>query len=144
MSEDSANSFGVPVARLVRARGECASTLLRVGLLRDGEGPDDPSQSVSATSEVEQFRQPVKDIIFWLELRGREVDAAEVDDAMAELYGVAHAFDAGELRADFSRYEDEPATPLDQLTEAVNSAAGRLEDLLDSIPDDVWQGFDDA
>ncbi len=133
-----------PLTRLVIGLEDCANTLQRFGLMREGEGPDDPSQPVSATSEVEQFRQSAKDIMVWLELRGREVDAGEVDDAMSELYGVAHAYDTGELRDEFSRYEDEPFTPLDQLTEAVNNAAGRLADLVDSIPSVVWQGFDDA
>ncbi|MBD3291350.1 MAG: hypothetical protein GF393_00390 [Armatimonadia bacterium] len=144
MAKDSDDSRYDPLTRLVIGLKGCADTLQRFGLTRAGEGPDDPSQPISATSELEQFRQPAKDIIVWLELRGREVDAGEVDDAMSELYGVAHAYDAGELRDELSRHEDAPLTPLDQLIEAVNSAAGRLEDLVDSIPNVVWQGFTDA
>jgi hypothetical protein len=133
-----------PLDHLVSGLAECANTLQRSGLVRRGEGPDDPSQPVRACDEIEQLRQPAKDIVVWLELRGRDADAAEVDDALAELCGVAQQYDEGQLQPQFFADADEPETPLDQLTSAASTAAARLEDLSQEIPDDVWQGFGDA
>ena len=133
-----------PLARLVSQLHDWVATLHRIGLVRGGEGPDDPDQPVLATSEVEQFRQPVKDIIVWLELRGRAIEAAAVDDALAALREVARAYDAGELQPGSAACADEPLMPLDQLIETAQDTVGRLEDLLDELPGTIWQGFDDA
>lgn len=71
-----------PLAQLARELAAWAH-LLRSGGLRRGDGPDDPGQDVRASDELERFREPAKAIIIWLELCGRDADAAEVDDAMA-------------------------------------------------------------
>lgn len=133
-----------PLARLVTRLHDWVATLRRFGLVRRGVGPDDPDQPVAAIAEFEQFRQPAKDIIVWLELRGRNIEAAEVDDALAALREVARAYDAGEPQPEFLARADEPLTPLDQLIEAAQDTVGRLEDLLDELPAAIWQGFDDA
>lgn len=143
-TQSNENAPQTPLARLVSQSHDWVATLQRLGLVRRGESPDDPSQPVSATSEVEQFRQPAKDIIVWLELRRREIEAAEVDDALAALREVARAYDAGELQPEFPARADEPLTPLDQLIEAAQDTVGRMEDLLDEIPAAIWKGFDDA
>jgi hypothetical protein len=143
-AQQNENAPQTSLARLVSRLHDWVATLHRVGLVRRGEGPDDPSQPVSATSEVKQFRQPTKDIIVWLELRGCEIEAAVVDDAMAALRDVARAYDAGELQPESAARAAEPLTPLDQLIEAAQATVGRLEDLLDELPAAIWQGFDDA
>lgn len=141
---ESQRKNNTPLARLVSQLHDWVATLHRVGLVRRGEGPDDPDQPVLATSEVEQFRQPAKDIIVWLELRGRYIEAAAVDDAIAALREAARAYDAGELQSGSAARADEPLSPLDQLIEAAETTVGRLEDLLDELPAAIWQGFDDA
>ena len=141
---ESQRKNNTPLARLVSQLHDWVATLHRIGLVRGGEGPDDPDQPVSAISELEPLRQPAKDIILWLELRGREIEAAAVDDAMAGLRDVARAYDTGELQPGSAARADEPLTPLDQLIEAAQATLGRLEDLLDEIPAAIWQGFDDA
>lgn len=133
-----------PLARLVTRLHDWVAALHRVGPVRRGEGPDDPDQPAAAVAEVEQFRQPAKDIIVWLELRGCSIEAAAVDDALAALREAARAYDAGELRPESAALADEPLTPLDQLIESAHATVGRLEDLLDELPAAIWQGFDDA
>lgn len=133
-----------PLARLVSRLHDSVATLHRIGLVRRGEGTDDPDQLAAAIAEFEQFRQPAKDIVVWLELRRREIEAAEVDDAMAALREAARAYDAGELQPEAAARADEPLTPIDQLIEAAQATVGRLEDLLDELPAAIWQGFDDA
>ncbi|HRX83505.1 MAG TPA: hypothetical protein P5572_00640 [Phycisphaerae bacterium] len=114
------------------------------GLLLRREGFDDPAQAVRAVDELGQFREPAKAIIVWLELHGRDTDAAEADDAMAGLRETARQYDAGELQSLFSERSDEYFDPLDQLIEAASRAAGRLEDLDGTIPHTLWRGFGDA
>lgn len=133
-----------PLAQLVRDLGDWIDVLYQAGLRRRGEGPDDPDQDVRASEELEQFREPAKDIIVWLELHGRDADAAEVDDALAALRETARRFDTGGLEPVYDERADEYASPLDLLIEAASEAAGRLEDLDDQLPETVWQGFGDA
>lgn len=133
-----------PLTQLVSDLGRWISGLNRDGLRRRGEGSDDPDQTATVCAELEPFREAAKAIIVWLELRGRDADAAEVDDAMAGLRETARHYDAGELQPLFTERSDEPLSPLDQLIEAATRAAGRLEDLDGTIPTGVWQGFGDA
>lgn len=133
-----------PLAQLVRDLAGWVSILRRVGLRRRGEGPDDPDRDVHAPDELEPFRAPAKAIIVWLELRGHDADAAEVDDAMAVLRDFARRFDAGELKPVLDQRTGEHLSPLDLLVEAAEKAVGRLEDLDGEIPPAVWQGFGDA
>jgi len=133
-----------PLTKLVSDLGHWLGRLNREGLRRRGEGSDDPDQVVTASVELEEFREPAKAIIIWLELRGRDTDAAEVDDAMADLRETARHYDAGELQPVFIERSDEPVSPLDQFIEAASRAAGRLEDLDGTIPASVWRGYDDA
>jgi hypothetical protein len=133
-----------PLTKLVSDLSRWISVLTRDGLRRRGEGSDDPDQSVTTCAELERFREPAKAIIVWLEVRGRDADAAEVDDAMAGLRETARYYDAGELQPLFCDRSDEPLSPLDQLIEVATRAAGRLEDLDGTIPAGVWQGFGDA
>lgn len=133
-----------PLTRLVLQLSDWLELRRRVGLRRRGEGADDPDQDVHASDELEQFREPAKAIIVWLELRGRDVDAAEVDDAMASLRETARQYDAGELRPVLDERADEHLTPLDLLIQAASEATARLEDLDAEIPFDVWPGFGDA
>lgn len=133
-----------PLARLARNLSAWTDVLRSNGLRRRGEGPDDPDQAVRASDEVEQFRAPAKAIIVWLELCGRDADAAEVDDAMAALRDTARSFDTGELKPVLDERADEHLSPLDLLIQAASETAGRLEDLDAAIPDTVWQDFGDA
>ncbi len=138
------NRMDMPLDHLVSCLRDWLDVLQQTGLWCRGEGPDDPDQIVPASEEVEQFREPAKAIIVWLEMRGRKGDAYEVDDAMAALQGAARQYDAGELHPMPIDNSDEYATPLDQLIDTASESIGRLEDLDGDIPAEVWQGFDDA
>jgi len=144
MSDATPAPSDAPLTQLVLELNAWVETLGRFGLRRRGEGPDDPDCLVRASDELEQFREPAKAIIVWLELRGRDADAAEADDAIAGLRETVQQYDAGELQPLFSEQSDEPFDPLDQLIESASRAAGRLEDLDGLIPASVWQGFGDA
>jgi hypothetical protein len=133
-----------PLAQLARDLAAWTDVLRGRGLRRRGEGPDDPDQDVRASDELERFREPAKAIIIWLELCGRDANAAEVDDVMAALRETARRFDTGALRPVLGARADEHQSPLDLLIEAAEKTAGRLEDLDADIPSDVWQGFGDA
>lgn len=133
-----------PLTQLVSDLGRWISRLNREGLRRPGEGPDDPDQTATACAELDPFREPAKAIIVWLELRGRDADAAEVDDAMACLRETARRYDAGGPEPVYDERADEHLSPLDLLIDAASEAAGRLEDLDADIPQDIWQGFGDA
>jgi hypothetical protein len=93
---------------------------------------------------LERFREPAKAIIIWLELCGRDADAAEVDDAMVALRDAARRFDVGELKPVADERADEHLSPLELLIKVAEETASRLEDLDAEIPSDVWQGFGDA
>jgi|GEM_PF-2197077 hypothetical protein len=144
MSPASQFRFREPLTQLVQDFNAWVSTLQRVGLRRRGEGPDDPDQDARAFDELEQFREPAKTIIIWLELCGRDAEAAEVDDAMAALREAARHFDTGELKPVPDNRGEEHFSPLDLLIEAASETANRLEDLDAGIPQHVWQGFGDA
>lgn len=144
MSTASQSRFREPLTRLVQDFTAWVSILRRVGLRRRGEGPDDPDQNAAATRELERFREPAKAIIIWLELCGRDADAAEVDDAMGDLRDTARRFDACELKPVLGEVTDEHLSPLDFLIHAASDTASRLEGLDADIPSDVWQGFGDA
>lgn len=144
MSTASQSRFREPLMQLVQDFTDWVSLLRRVGLRRRDEGPDDPGQDAPASDELEQFRAPAKAIIIWLELCGRDADAAEVDDAMIALRETARRFDTDALAPLFDEQAGEHLTPLDLLVQAVSETAGRLEDLDTEIPQDVWQGFGDA
>ncbi len=144
MSTASQSRFREPLRQLVQDFTDWVSTLRRVGLRRWGEEPDDADQDVRASDELERFRGPAKAIIIWLELCGRDADAAEVDDAMTALRETARRFDAGELKPLFDERADEHLSALDLLIQAASKTAGRLEDLDAEIPSDVWLGFGDA
>ncbi len=144
MNTASQVRFPEPLAQFVRDLAGWVSVLRQTGLRRRDEGPDDLEQAVRATDELERYRAPAKAIIIWLELCGRDADAAEVDDAMAGLRDVARHFDTGEFKPVFVERADEHLSPLDLLIQAASEAAGRLEDLDADIPSEVWQGFGDA
>jgi len=91
MSTASQSRFVEPLTQLVQDFTAWVGILRRVGLRRRGEGADDPDRDVRASDEIEQFRAPAKAIIVWLELCGRDADAAEVDDAMAALRDTANS-----------------------------------------------------
>ncbi|MBI5864559.1 MAG: hypothetical protein HZB38_08635 [Planctomycetes bacterium] len=131
-----------PLARLVRDLADWGGVLRQSGLRRRSEGPDDPDQGVHASEEMEQFRAPAKAIIVWLELCGRDADAAEVDDAMAALREAARRFDMRGLESVLDEHADEHLSPLELLIKVAEETASRLEDA--DIPSDVWQGFGDA
>lgn len=144
LSTASDPSSREPLTEFVRELAEWITVLRQSGLRRRGEGPDDPGQEVRATDELEQFSAPAKAIIIWLELHGRDADAAEVDDTMTALRETARHFDTGELEPVFDDRADEYPSSLELLIQAASEAAGRLEDLDAVIPQDVWQGFGDA
>ncbi|MBI5866111.1 MAG: hypothetical protein HZB38_16705 [Planctomycetes bacterium] len=135
---------GEPLAQLARGIASWSDVLRGSGLRRRDEGTDDHEQYVRAPDELEQFREPAKAIIIWLELCGRDADAAEVDDAMAGLRDTARRFDTGELKPVFDERSDEHVSPLGLLIHAASETASRLENLDADIPSDVWQGFGDA
>ncbi len=144
MSAASQSRFREPLTQLVQDLTYWISTVERVGLRRRGEGRDDADRDVRASDELERFREPAKAIIIWLELCGRDADAAEVDGAMTALRDTARRFDTGELKPLFDECADEHLSPLDMLIQAASETASRLEDLDADIPSDVWQGFGDA
>lgn len=133
-----------PLGRLPHALRAWGEALQRTGPHRRAEGSDDPDQDVRASDELERFREPAKAIIVWLELRGRDANAAEIDDAMAALRETARRFDTGELKPVFDERADERVSALELLIHAASETASRLEDLDADIPSDVWQGFGDA
>ncbi|MBX3322456.1 MAG: hypothetical protein KF757_05645 [Phycisphaeraceae bacterium] len=133
-----------PIIHLLLAISDADDELGRFGdqLFEPTRQVDAPGGAVELT---ERFRAAAADLIVWLEMRGRPDDANEIDDAIASLIEVARAYDQGELRA-WLRDDERagPIEPIDQLQQAMNQAAGRLEDLADEIPAEVWQGYDDA
>lgn len=133
-----------PLTQLVQDFIAWVSMLRGVGLRRRGKGRDDSDRDVRASDELERFREPAKAIIIWLDLCGRDADAAEVDDAMTALRETARRFDAGELEPVLDERADEHLSPLELLIEAAETTASRLEDLDGEIPSDVWQGFGHA
>jgi hypothetical protein len=144
MDTASEPTFREPLTQLVQGFTNCVGTLRQSGLRRRVEGPDEPGQDVRASDELEQFREPAKAIIIWLELHGRDADAAEVDDAVAALRETARRFDSGELKPVLNERADEHLSPLDLLIQAASETVSRLEDLDAEIPHSVWQGFGDA
>lgn len=102
-------------------------------------------EPIDAAEFVGQFRRAAADLIVWLEMKDRPGDAGEIDDAITSMIEVARAYDRGELQAWLP--DDEragPVEPIDQVRDAMNVALGRLEDLDDEIPAEVWEGYDDA
>lgn len=144
MSTASQPPFREPLTQLVQDFTAWASELRSIGLRCRGEGPDDSDENVRASAELERFREPAKAIIIWLELSGRDADAAEVDDALAALRETARRFDTGELKSVLDERADEHLSPLELLIEAAEKTASRLEDLDAEIPQHVWKGFGDA
>lgn len=118
-------------------------------LRRDGERSLDPTDEtddpIDAVEDVGSFRNAAAGLIVWLEIKGRSNDAGEIDDAITSMIEVARVYDRGELQAWLPDDERaDPVEPLDQLVDAMRAAAGRLEDLDDQIPAEVWEGYDDA
>ncbi len=144
MSTASQSGFREPLTQLVQDFTAWDGILRRVGLRRRGEALDDPDYDVRASDELGRFREPAKAIIIWLELRGRDADAAEVDDAMAALRETARRFDTGGLEPVYDERADEHLSPLDLLIQAASETASRLEDLDANVASGVWQGFGDA
>jgi hypothetical protein len=133
-----------PLKQLMQELNEWVGVVERIGLRRRGEGPDDPSEVISATSELERFHEPAKAIVIWLELRGREAVAREIDEAMSDLREVARQYDAGTLTLPYDDRIDEHVGPLDVLIQEASEAAGLLEDLDFDLALETWQGFADA
>ena len=134
----------LPLVALLLAISDASERLSRNGdrFFEPAEDRDDP---IDAVEYVGRFRNAAADLIVWLEIKGRPDDAGEVDDAVASMLEVARAYDRGDLHARLP--DDEragPLDPLDQLVDAMRAAAGRLEDLDDEIPAEVWEGYDDA
>lgn len=133
-----------PLTELLLAISDTGDRLNRLGDRLFGP-MDEHTDPVSATEYVGQFRHSAADVIVWLEMKGRSEDADEIDDAIASLIEVAGTYDRGELEAWLPDDEQaDPVTPIDQLREAVSIAVGRIEDLDDEIPAEVWEGYDDA
>lgn len=102
-------------------------------------------EPIDAAEFVGQFRRAAADLIVWLEMKDRPDEAGKIDDAVASTLEIARAYDRGELQAWLPDDErDGPVEPLDQLVDAMRATAGRLKDLDDEIPAEVWEGYDDA
>lgn len=110
----------------------------RAGVIEPPSERDDP---ISVSEALEEVRQPAMDIVVWLEAHRLEEYGAELDDAVASMFEIAVAFDEGSLAPVFSGQSDEPDTPFDQLLSGIELALGRIEDLMDEIPDSVWAEF---
>lgn len=133
-----------PIIELLVAISDVGDRLGRMGdrLFQPTSQIDAPGGAVEL---IERFRRAAADLIVWLEMRGRPDDANEIDDAIASVIEVARAYDQGELRGWLPDDEQAgPVEPIDQLQQAMSQAAGRLEDLADEIPAEVWEGYDDA
>ena len=133
-----------PLVALLLAISDASERLSRNGgrLLEPADERDDP---IDAVEYVEPFRNAAADLIVWLEIKGRSGDADEIDDAIASMLEVARSYDRGDLQARLPDADRAgPLDPLDQLIDALRAASGRLEDLDDEIPAQVWEGYDDA
>ena len=118
---------------------------LRVdGFMGQGDSLDDPDMPLYMTEELERFRQPVTDLIVWLEMRGRPTDANIIDDALCQLREVAEQYDGGYLDDLIDPILEEPCGAGEQFLVAVDEASSVLEDMDEEIPEEVWQGFDDV
>jgi len=132
-----------PLVDLLLAISDASGRLDRRGE-RLFEPTDQRDEPIDAVEYVGPFRNAAADLVVWLEIQGRSEDASEVDDAVASMLEVARAYDRGELQAWLPDDERSgPVEPLDQLVDAMRVASGRLEDLEDEIPTEVWEGYDD-
>jgi len=106
---------------------------------------DDVSDPISASDCMRPLKEDAAAMIVWLEIKGRSSDAGIIDGAITALDQVARAYDHGEIitRPPVNEFA-EPETPVEQLRETVSQTAGRLEDLLNELPEDVWEGYGDA
>jgi len=92
---------------------------------------------------AEQLRAEAKDIIVWLELKGQEDAAAQLDDAMAGLRRAVWDFEEaceGVYPPEDFRCEE----AREAMVEAAGPVEGAAEDLDDEIPPEVWEGFLDG
>ena len=136
--------YRTPLIDLFLAISDARDWLNQLGkrLFEPCEEHDDP---ISAAEFVESFRTAAADLIVWLEIKGRSEAAGEVDDAIASMIEVAREYDRRELHAWLPDDEQAgPVEPVDQLIQAMEVASGRLENLEENVPPEVWEGYDDA
>lgn len=99
---------------------------------------------VEQLMELESMRQSAKDITVWLELRGREVDGWEVDDATASVREAARKFD--DACSNSAQYPPENISCQnlrDRLIETAQEGVRRLRAVDGDLVDNVFQGFGD-
>lgn len=100
---------------------------------------------IEQASHLATHRQAAKEITVWLEMRGYNEAAAEIDQASAAL---------NEAWRDFE-YHCDPNVPdaiadpvrrraLELAVEAVSVLSGALEDIADELPEAAWEGFNDV
>ena len=134
-----------PLVSLVLALSDAEERLRRWGpkwFIPTEERAAGPSR---ALEYLRKYRDSAADLIVWLELKGRQIDADEIDDAMAAMFEVAGLYDNEMgLRAYPDNESPEPIVSFDELVDAIVGASSRLEDLLEIVPPEVWEGYDDA
>lgn len=133
-----------PLQRVFVSLADWRRQFYNNGFAGPGDSPDDPDVPLSMTVELERFRQPVADLIVWLEMRGRPTDANVIDDALCQLREVADQYDGGYLSDFIDPKLEEPYGAGELFLAAVAKASSALEDLDEEIPEEVWQGFDDV
>lgn len=91
---------------------------------------------------AENLRDEGKRIILWLELKGHDDAAAQLDEAMAALrralWNLQEACE-GVYPPDESRCVD----ALEVVVDKASKLAGAAEDLDDEVPEEAWEGFFD-
>jgi hypothetical protein len=98
---------------------------------------------VEQCMELESMRDEAKGIIIWLELKGQEDAASQLDDIMSELRCAMWHL---QEQSDHVYPHGDPGCEdaLESLIDAASRASGAAEDLQDEVPDAVWEGFFDV
>jgi hypothetical protein len=93
--------------------------------------------------EAESLHDLTKHALVWLELRGREEEASEIDESLSEFMDAVWEFGEStklEYPPDSLRCRESR----EDMVEACNRLAGRVEDAASELPGAVWEGFEDG
>lgn len=93
--------------------------------------------------EAEGLHDLTKHALVWLELRGCEEGASEIDESLSEFMDAVWEFGEStklEYPPDSLRCRESQ----EDMVEACNRLAGRVEDVAGELPGTVWEGFEDG
>ena len=93
--------------------------------------------------EAEGLHDLTKHALVWLELRGHEEEASEIDESLSEFMDAVWEFGEStklEYPPDSFRCRESR----EDMLEAGNRLAGRVEDAAGELPGAVWEGFEDG